>query len=206
MAAIMRVVTFPDPPNSVVLYSTDDITMLGLLSHPDCQPRLCRTQLNWKPPSTCNEIDCFLSTPPSSSMSSHDVLRNTLMTSGTYLGDPAMPGNIRWTRQGRKYILCTSNGANVDGGADQALLSIIIKSSEDRFWLSRYVCERRPPTTQSTWRLTAAWHLLDQANPSRTYPLLRILVFLIQILILIPDSRMVYDLIFTLFILLTLSR
>ena len=36
--------------------------------------------------------------------------------------------------------------------------------------------------------------------------LLRILVFLIQILILIPDSRAVYDLIFTLFILLTLSR
>ena len=38
------------------------------------------------------------------------------------------------------------------------------------------------------------------------HSLLRILVFLIQILILIPDSRAVYDLIFTLFILLTLSR
>ena len=36
--------------------------------------------------------------------------------------------------------------------------------------------------------------------------LLRILVFLIQILILIPDSRAVFDFIFTLFILLTLSR
>ena len=41
-------------------------------------------------------------------------------------------------------------------------------------------------------------------NPTKS--VLRILVFLIQILILIPDSRVVYDLIFTLFILLTLSR
>jgi hypothetical protein len=45
-----------------------------------------------------------------------------------------MPGNVRWTRQGRKYILCSSNGANVDGGADQALLSIVVKISEDGFW------------------------------------------------------------------------
>jgi hypothetical protein len=67
-------------------------------------------------------------------MSCHDALRNSLMTSGTYLGDPAMPGNVRWTRQGRKYILCSSNGANVDGEADQALLSIVVKISEDGFW------------------------------------------------------------------------
>ena len=61
-----------------------------------------------------------------------------------------MPGNAHWTRQGRKYILCTSNGANVDGGADQALLSVVVKISEDGFWLSRYVHEQCPLTTQST--------------------------------------------------------
>ena len=64
--------------------------------------------------------------------------------------DPAMPGNTHWTCQGHKYILCTSNSANVDGGADQALLSIIVKISEDGFWLSRYVHEQCPLTTQLT--------------------------------------------------------
>ena len=33
MAAIMRVVTFRGPPNFIVLYSSDDVTMLGLLSY-----------------------------------------------------------------------------------------------------------------------------------------------------------------------------
>ena len=41
---------------------------------------------------------------------------------------------------------------------------------------------------------------------NKSYPVLRILVFHIHIHILIPDSRAVYDLIFKLFILLTLSR
>ena len=45
-----------------------------------------------------------------------------------------------------------------------------------------------------------------KSSPENLLAVLRILVFLIQILILIPDSRAVYDLIFTLFILLTLSR
>ena len=57
MAIIIQVVTFPDPPNSVVLYSTDDITMLGLLSHQSSASYASRRVISFlDPPNIGNTI------------------------------------------------------------------------------------------------------------------------------------------------------
>ena len=77
----------------------------------------------------------------SSMFSEMDDLHDSLMHSGTYLADPALPSNVCWTRQGRKCMLCVTSPDDDEADLNGALLSVVVKISEDGFWLSRYVFE-----------------------------------------------------------------
>ena len=69
------------------------------------------------------------------------LARHGRMCSGTYLADPALPSNVRWTRPGLKCRLCVTSTDDNEADPNTALLSVVVKISEDGFWLSRYVFE-----------------------------------------------------------------